>query len=478
MTLPAIPRYGARIVAERREIVSRSRARGEYIQGPHIEQFEQAFARRAGVRHGITTSYARSALYYVLKALDLAAGSEIVVPALTFWAMPEIARIAGLKIVFADVDPATFTIDPTSLEHAITPATRVVLATHLYGLPCDMDAIVAIARTYGLRVIEDCTHALGATFDNRPVGTFGDAAIFSFQTFKPLNCYGGGMALTNNDSLARRVRTFVDREPWPSERRVNRRLLVGRVQETVLTPWGFTMSLFPILWVASLLNANPDVYPWEQIRPLDRFPRSYKERFSNVQAAIGLGGLDQLDEWTERSRAHARVMDAALGGLNGVTIPHVPPNSTHAYYQYSVYASFPDSCVLRCLRHGVDLETRHADVCSDLELFGDARMAAPGARRAARVLQIPVYATLTDEQVTRVARVVRGVLARATTQSSVGPLGSSECRVRSRPHTRGVNASPSSRLRSRRRRNVHSCSSRADRCARSTPEHDDADTAN
>ena len=109
--------------------------------------------------------------------------------------MPALAQVAGLKVVFADVDPATFTLDPAALERAITPATRAIVPTHLYGLPCDMDAIMAIARRHDLRVIEDCAHALGATYKGRPVGTIGDAGFFSFQTLKPLNCYGGGMAL-------------------------------------------------------------------------------------------------------------------------------------------------------------------------------------------------------------------------------------------------------------------------------------------
>src|SRR5207244_12140250 len=130
-----------------------------------------------------------------LKALDLRAGAEIVLPALTFWVVPELARAAGLKVVFADVDPSTFTMDPSALERAITPATRAVVPTHLYGLPCDMDAILDIANRHGLRVIEDCAHTLGATYDGRPVGVLGDAAIFSFQTLKPLNLYGGGLAL-------------------------------------------------------------------------------------------------------------------------------------------------------------------------------------------------------------------------------------------------------------------------------------------
>jgi perosamine synthetase len=414
--LTAISRYGARVLPDTEDIVAGCKARGEFIQGPQIAQFEDAFARRLGTGHSIATSYGRMAFYYVLKALDLPAGSEIVLPALTFWVVPELARVAGLKVVFADVDPRTFTMDPGSLERAITPATRAVVPTHLYGLSCDMDAITAIASRHDLRVIEDCAHALGATFDGQPVGTFGDAGFFSFQTLKPLNCYGGGMALVRDAGLARQIRELAEAEPWPDEKRVDNRLLVGRLQRIFIKPWVFTISAFPILWVSALIGANPDVYLWEEIRTLDPLPDAYTERFPNVQAAIGLAALDRLDEWTADTRRHARVMDQALGDLPGIMVPYVPPRCTHVYYQYCVYGPQRDELVVRCVRRGIDIETLHVDVCSDMDLFEATPVeppGAPGARRASGAMQIPVYSTLTDDQTARIARVVRGVLAKA-----------------------------------------------------------------
>jgi dTDP-4-amino-4,6-dideoxygalactose transaminase len=416
--LTAISRYGARVLPNTEEIVAECKARGEFIQGPNIAAFEAKFARRVAYdpAQAIATSYGRMAFYYLLKALDLPAGSEIVCPALTFWVVPELARVAGLKVVFADVDPATFTIDPAALERAITPATRAVVPTHLYGLPCDMDAIMGIARRHDLRVIEDCAHALGATFDSQPVGTFGDAGFFSFQTLKPLNCYGGGLALIRDRGLAGRVRTLAEREPWPDQKRIENRLLVGRLQRIFIKPSVFTISAFPILWVSSLIGANPDVYLWEEIRSLTPLPDSYTERFPNVQAAIGMAALDELDAWTERTRRHARLMDQMLGDLPGIQIPAVPPRRTHVYYQYCVHGPQRDELVVRCVRRGVDIETLHVDVCSDMELFAGATVTppgTPGARKAAGAMQIPVYSTLTDTEAQRVGRVVRSVLARA-----------------------------------------------------------------
>jgi len=421
--LTAISRYGARVLPNTEQLVAECKARGELIQGPHIARFEAAFAQRAGVEpsHAIAASYGRMAFYYILKALALPPGSEIILPALTFWVVPELARVAGLKVVFADVDPATFTMDPAALERAVTPATRAVVPTHLYGLPCDMAAIMAIAGRHDLRVIEDCAHALGATCGGRPVGTFGDAGFFSFQTLKPLNCYGGGLALVRAADVAARVRELAEREPWPDQKRIENRLLVGRLQRIFIKPWVFTISAFPILWVSSLIGANPDVYLWETIRSLDPLPDSYTERFPNVQAAIGLSALEMLDGWTEDTRRHARAMDRALGDLPGISVPQVPPGRTHVYYQYCVYGPERDELVVRCVRRGIDIETLHVDVCSDMDLFAGTRAEppqTPGARRSAGAMQIPVYSTLTDEQAQRVATVVRGVLKDARPQTS------------------------------------------------------------
>ena len=416
--LTAISRYGARVLPNTEQIVADCKRRGELIEGPQITQFEAAFARRAGLAapHAITASYGRMAFYYILKALDLPRGSDIVIPALTFWVVPELARAAGLNVVFADIEPATFTLSPAALERAITPNTTAVVPTHLYGLPCDMDAIMSIASRRGLRVVEDCAHALGATFDGRPVGTFGDAGFFSFQTLKPLNCYGGGLALVRDPGVAARVRAFAEAERWPDRKRIENRLLVGKLQRIFIRPGVFTISAFPILWVASLVGANPDVYLWEEIRSLTPLPDSYSERFPNVQAAIGLAALDRLDGWTEQTRRHAALMDRAFAGVPDISVPAVPPKRTHVYYQYCLYAPKRDELVVRCVRRGVDIETLHVDVCSDMELFRDCRVepaGAPGARRAAGAMQVPVYAALTDAQANRVARVVRDVIVRS-----------------------------------------------------------------
>ena len=414
--LTAISRYGARVLPETEDIVAGCKARGEFIQGPQIAEFERAFEQRAGHGTAITAAYGRIAFHYILKALDLPAGSEIIFPSLTFWVVPELARVAGLKVVFADVNPHTFNLDPDSVERLITDKTRVIVPTHLYGLPCDMDRLLDIAARHNLIVLEDCAHALGATYKGRPVGTFGTGALFSFQTLKPLNCYGGGLALVQDPAVAARVRQIVEALPWPSEKRVTERLLMGRLQRIFMKPWVFSISLFPVLWVSALIDANPDVFFWEKIRSLHPLPEQYTERFPNVQAAIGLAALQRLDTWTSQVQANARYIDRMLGDVKGVEIPTVPAGCAHVYYQYCVYGPegpARDDLVVRCVRRGIDVETLHVDVPPDMPLFAGSTAEATGARRAAQAMQIPIYAGLTPDQIRRVGTTVHDVLAEA-----------------------------------------------------------------
>lgn len=402
--LTAIARYGARVVPDMESIIDDCRRRGELVSGPHIAEFERAIATRLGGGRAVATSYGRMAFYHILRALELPEGSEIVFPALTFWVMPEMARVAGLRPVFADVDAETFNLDPESLARAITPRTRAVVPTHIYGLPCDMEEIVSIARRHDLKVIEDCAHALGASYHGAPTGTLGDAAIFSFQILKPLNTLGGGMAFTRDAPLAARVRRSVESDPPPTPAQVLKKLRMGRLEIALMSPVPFSLLAFPILWTASWLNARPDVYLWEKIRPLKPLPDEYHLRYSNAQAAIGLASLGHLDAWTEATRANARALTRALAEVPRVGLPPDPHDRTHVYYQYCAYVADREAMVRRSIRAGLDVEYHHMDVCSELSLFGDARTDTPGARRTRDAVQLPVYASLSAARLAAVAR--------------------------------------------------------------------------
>ncbi len=416
----AIGRFGTRVVPELNQVISDCRAKQQLIQGPHIEAFEQEFAQFLGGGHVRTcsTEYGRMALYFILKALDLPAGSEIIVPAFTFWVVPEIARVAGLTPVFADVDPTTFTLSPAAVARAITPKTRAILPTHLYGLACDMDPILELAQQHNLKVIEDCAHSLGATYKGRMVGTLGDGSFFSFQAFKPLNTYGGGLGWVKDAEIARKVGELADAEQWPDEKRIEGILKSGKWQHTFIRPKVFTFSLFPIWFVASYTGSKPEERLWEGVRSLSPLPEKYRGRFTNVQAAIGRAGLKHLPDFIERTRRHARRLDELLGDVPGIVIPQTPAGRTHVYYQYCPYVPEARTIVKRCIRRGVDVAPMHVDVCTRMDLFGWQGAGMPGADHAATAVQVPVYESLSDQEIDRVGRLVRNQVKQLKTAAA------------------------------------------------------------
>jgi perosamine synthetase len=406
----AIARYGVRSVpGDEKEIIAAFR-RGEAVDGPAIAEYERRFAEYHGMQHAVSASFGRMACYYILRALDLPAGSEIICPALTFWVVPEIARRAGLKPVFVDVDPATFNIDPSRIEAAITDRTRAIVPTHLYGQPCEMTEVMRIAGKHNLVVMEDCAQAAGARYRGRLVGTFGNGSFFSFQLLKGINTYGGGMALTNDAAIAESVREQARSEPPPGAGDLVKRLLSGLVARSLVSPKGFTCWGFPIGAAASFLGSHDfSKYFWEKIRPLDSFPRAYRQRYSNVQAIIGLRSLGKLDEFNARAREHAAIYTRGLTDCPSVQTPRVIPDVEHVYYQYCIYASDPARASRRAIRRRVDFETTHVDVCSSLPLFAEFTAECPGAEATVRALQLPVYSRLRTSDVERVLRVVREV---------------------------------------------------------------------
>src|SRR5512138_511821 len=242
----AIARYGVRTIpGDEQKIVAAFRD-GHAVEGPAIREFEDRFAEFHAMPHAISGSFGRMAFYYILRALELPAESEVIFPALTFWVVPEIARRAELKPVFIDVDTRTFNMDPALIETAITERTRAIVPTHLYGQPCAMDEVMRIAEKYNLVVIEDCAQALGARYRGRRVGTFGHAAFFSFQMLKGINTYGGGMALTDNTALAANIRGQAEAEPLQSTAELIKRFATGIASRSLLSPKGFAWWGFPI----------------------------------------------------------------------------------------------------------------------------------------------------------------------------------------------------------------------------------------
>ncbi|HET6268056.1 MAG TPA: DegT/DnrJ/EryC1/StrS family aminotransferase [Acidobacteriota bacterium] len=400
-----IARYGVRHVPGSTSL--RTLFGRNAVEGSALGEFEARFAAYHDMPYAISASYGRMAFYYILKALDLPAGSEIIFPALTFWVVPEIARVAGLHPVFVDVDPRTFNLNPELIEPAITARTCAIVPTHLYGQSCDMDPILEVSARNRLRVIEDCAHSLGATYRGRKVGTFGDASFFSFQMLKPLNTYGGGMAVVRDPALAGQIRKLAEAEPWPTAGEVRKKFLGGTLQRAFISPYGFTFSMFLAFYIASFFG-NHDLtrYIWEKIRPLDPLPATYRKRYTNAQATAGLKMLEVIDALNAKSQDHARQLTEGLKGVNSVLPPAVIPGATSVYYQYCIRVSNPELMSHRAIRKGVDMEIMHVDICNKLDLFKDFASRCPGAESSEGTLQLPVYSSLRPKDVERILRVV------------------------------------------------------------------------
>jgi len=378
------------------------------VQGDQVAEFETRFGAYHGMRHAISASYGRMAFYYILKAFNFPANSEIIFPALTFWVVPEIARVAGLRPVFVDIDRDTFNLDPALIESAISPNTRAIVPTHLYGQPCDMAPIMEIARKHKLRVIEDCAHSIGAKYKGQKTGTFGDASFFSFQMLKGLNTYGGGMAVTNDDALAGEIRKLAEAEPFPGAGAVRKKIFGGYLQRAFISPYGFTFSMFFAFYIASFFG-NHDLtrFIWEKIRSLDPLPDSYRKRYSNAQAIVGIKMLENLDRFNEQSRRNAGLLTKGLEGIHSIIPPRCIPDAEPVYYQYCIRVSDPEALSHRAIRKGVDMEIMHVDICNRLELFKPFEAECPNAESTARTLQLPVYSSLRPKDIQRILHVVR-----------------------------------------------------------------------
>ncbi|MBP3474720.1 MAG: DegT/DnrJ/EryC1/StrS family aminotransferase [Lachnospiraceae bacterium] len=183
--------------------------RSWYIDGKEDEKFEKAFAEYCTVNYCVGVGNGLDALMLILKALDIKSGDEVIIPSNTYIATALAVTYVGATIVFVEPDIRTFNIDPRKIESAVSDKTKAIMPVHLYGQPCDMDPIMEIAKRHNLYVIEDCAQAHGATYKGKKVGSFGNAAGFSFYPGKNLGALGdAGAALTNNRELADRVRAL------------------------------------------------------------------------------------------------------------------------------------------------------------------------------------------------------------------------------------------------------------------------------
>lgn len=355
------------IGAEERAAVDAVLAGGMVVQGPQVAAFEEEFsARVVGGAHCVAVNSGTSAQH--LAALASGAGAdreaEVIVPSFTFAATANSVAIAGARPVFADIDPVTFTLDPASVEAAVTERTIAIEVVHLYGLPANMPEILDIARRHGLAVWEDCAQAHAAAIDDEPVGAFGAWGSFSFYPTKNMTSLEGGMVSTADAGLARRVR-----------------LLRNQGMERQ--------------YANEVVGLN--------------------NRMTDVAAAVGRVQLTRLAGWTAARRANAAALDAGLAGAPGVVTPHVPSGYTHVYHQYTIRLEGASAVerdeVARVLREQWRVGTGVYYPIPNHRLPSLAPYAPgldlPGTERAAReCLSLPVHPSLSEADLERIVRAV------------------------------------------------------------------------
>ena len=271
-----------------------------YWTGEHCRRFEEEYARHCGVAHAIGLMNGTVALELALRALGIGPGDEVVVPSRTFIASASCAVACGGRPVVADIDPVSQTLTAESIEAVLSPRTKAVVAVHLGGWPCDMDAILELARSRGLKVVEDCAQAHGATYKGRPVGSFGDAAAFSFCQDKIISTGGeGGMLLTDDAALWEKAWAYKDH---------------GKSYDAVFH------------------RKHPPGYRWLH----ESFGTNW--RMTEMQAAIGRVQLSKLPRWLEQRQRNAALLADGLDGVRGFVVHRPGPDFGHAWYRF--YAHF------------------------------------------------------------------------------------------------------------------------------------------
>ena len=254
---------------------------GILAQGPRVAAFESAFAGMVGTTHAVATSSGTTALHVALLACGLQAGDEVITTSFSFIASANSILYTGARPVFVDIDPTTFNIDPEQVRAAITPRTRAIMPVHLFGLPADMDQIMAIAERHGLAVIEDTCQSHGAEYKGRRVGSFG-VGCFSLYPTKNITSAEGGMITTNDAALAEKCRVI-------RQHGMRRRYYHDEL--------GFNF------------------------------------RMTDIHAAIGLAQLGKLDSFNQARIANAEYLNAHL---RDVVTPQRPPECRHVFHQYTL----------------------------------------------------------------------------------------------------------------------------------------------
>ncbi len=385
---------------------------GKVLQGPAIQRFEREFAKYIDIPYAIGVSSGRAALYLALKALGLKPGDEIIMPAYTFHIVPLVLHACGLNPVFVDVEPDNYNIDVSQIEKQITPKTKAISATHMYGQPCELDPILELAEKHQLKVLEDCAHALGAEYKGKKIGSFGDLGLFTFAMAKNMPCFGGGMITLKDKTLYEKLFNHIN-FPENSRRKSLWKDVFGSTVNYVATLPG----IFPLLtFQAMRLLSSKESFAFDQESGQETVSSSqiqstFPTRLTNLQAAVGLHQLGRIDEINARVSRNAQLYNQELKELPGLKTPEVSEGRTHTYLYYRLEVENLQELRSKVFPKGIDTRPDDMSDCTALPPFRDRTFDVPVANRLPRtILEIPNNPNMREQDVRYVAGCIKDAI--------------------------------------------------------------------
>ena len=376
---------------------------GLLSRGDFCRQFEENFASAMQVKSAVATPSGRAALRFIIEALGLQAGDEIICSAYGYPVVPYLVRQLGYALRLADCEMTSLGMDPHALEAAITPRTRAVIVTHLFGVPCDIAALSTITRQHGVALIEDCAHACGASVGGMPTGAWGDAAYFSFETSKSINTLGGGMITLREDKLENTIRGLLDAEAPQSYSWLAKRLASTFFEALMTNPLVFSLCAYPALRILMRSEKGKSHfssgYDGDAVSMVGRMGR-----YTEYQAQLGLPQLAQLERDNTRRRALATSMIASLK----VEAPFQQPTGEEAIANYMLLTArflSADAAAKKLLLQGVDCKHHYMRDCS--ALLEETAVFPKAAQAQEQVLHLPAYPGMSEKQQQQVVRAVK-----------------------------------------------------------------------
>lgn len=357
--------------------------------------FEQELKRYFDSKHAVIMPSARIGIFFVLKALDIKKGDEVI---LSSYNSPIIANLIiaiKAKPIFVDASLSTYNIDSKKIEHAITEKTKVIIVTHTEGQSCEMNRIMKIAQKHKLKVIEDCAHAFGGTFKGKKLGTFGSAGIFSFGGGKHINTLGGGVITTNDSKIAEYCREKILKAKHPKGYRVFAKLMLSYV---ISKPAYYI--LFPMIYASTFFKNDILTVLFEEKGTTNPSRLDLSFKLSNFQAAIGLKQLNQFEENLKNRRENASILSSLL---DKKIRKQASDFNESAFLNYAIIVHGRKKIARKLLTQGIDTQPTWMRCCTtdkEKNRFKNSKILEN------EVLYLPVYPGLKEKDMAYIAKVI------------------------------------------------------------------------